>query len=65
MELAEKRVSRALKQIRLIGNLANKGNYNYSESDVQKIFSALNGELKAARNRFEEETRNDGQEFKL
>lgn len=50
--LAEKRVPRAIKELRLIGNLANKHNYSYTEQDAQKIMSALESELKLLRTRF-------------
>ena len=35
--------------IRLLGNCSNKGNYDYSEEDVQKIFGTIEKELKAAK----------------
>ena len=33
-ELAEKRVSDTLKKLQLIGNLANKNNYDYTGCDI-------------------------------
>ena len=51
--LANKRVSRALKAIQLIGNLSNRSNYDYTEDDVAKIFRALQDELGACRKRFD------------
>ena len=42
--LAEKRVRKAIKDLRLIGNLSNPTNYSYSEEDVRKILSALQKE---------------------
>ncbi|MCF1458826.1 MAG: hypothetical protein LPH21_15125 [Shewanella sp.] len=53
VELAEKRVSRAIKDIRLIGNLSNKSNYSYSEDDVKKIIKALRSEVDALKSRFD------------
>lgn len=50
--LAESRVNRAIKDIRLIGNLSNRSAYAYGEEDVRKIFRALQKELDAAKNRF-------------
>lgn len=50
--LAESRVNRAIKDIRLIGNLSNRSAYAYSEDDVRKIFRALQKELDTAKNRF-------------
>lgn len=53
VQLANKRVSNALKAIQLIGNLSNKSNYDYTESDVQKIFKVLHDELAASKKKFE------------
>lgn len=50
--LAEKRVPRALRELRLIGNLANKNNYKYTELDAKKIIAALEAELKTVKSRF-------------
>ena len=35
-ELAEKRVTRLINNLRLIGNLANRNNYSYTEDEAQK-----------------------------
>ena len=35
--LAEQRVTKVLKQIKLVGNLSNRSNYEYSDGDVKKI----------------------------
>jgi len=63
--LAEKRVARTIKDIRLIGNLSNRTNYTYTNEDVKKIVSALSAELANMKKRFE--TRNETEEviFKL
>ncbi|MDE6946199.1 MAG: hypothetical protein K2P14_03330 [Anaeroplasmataceae bacterium] len=39
--LAESRMNAALKQISLIGNLANTSNYEYDIQDVDKILKGL------------------------
>ena len=57
--LAEKRVIRTIKDLRLIGNLGNRNNYEYTGEEVERIFRALEKELKAARNKFERRTRDD------
>ena len=51
--LAEKRTNSALKQIRLIGNLANPSSYEYSSEQVIKIVEALNAEIKSVQRRFD------------
>ena len=58
--LAEKRVNRAIKDLSLIGNLANKSNYDYSEADAKKILKALKEALDEVKLKFE----SDGQSVK-
>ena len=41
IELANKRVNRAVKDISLIGNLSNRRNYTYNEEQAKKIIKAL------------------------
>lgn len=66
VRLAESRVTKTIKDLRLIGNLANKGNYEYSDADVRKIFGALDKELRAAKERFQSPARQgNGIVFKL
>ncbi len=52
VELANNRVNRAIKDLKLIGNLSNKAAYEYSEEDVKKIVRALQRELDTLRGRF-------------
>lgn len=52
-ELAEKRVNRAIKDLTLIGNLANRSNYSYSDQDAKKILKALKDALDETRAKFE------------
>ena len=65
VEIAEKRVTRLLKDIRLIGNLSNRGNYSYEPDDVAKIFTAIEAELKTSRKRFDVALASDDKNFKL
>ena len=60
VRLATKRVSNALKAMQLIGNLANRSNYDYTEADVQKIFKALHDELSASKKKFEMAQKRNG-----
>ncbi|MDE2102117.1 MAG: hypothetical protein KGL39_33030 [Patescibacteria group bacterium] len=53
VDLAQKRVSKAMKDIQLIGNLSNRSNYDYTEDDVAKIMKALTDELSACRKKFD------------
>lgn len=50
--LAEKRTNEAIHRIRLIGNLANRNNYDFSEFHVRQIFDALEGATKVAKEKF-------------
>jgi hypothetical protein len=52
VSLAEKRVARAIKDLRLIGNLSNKNNYAYEGKDVRKIILTLEDEVKALKSKF-------------
>lgn len=45
IELANKRVNKTLKDIQLIGNLANKQNYEYTELQAKQILKAIQQEL--------------------
>jgi hypothetical protein len=50
--LAEKRVADLIRKLRLLGNLSNKSNYDYSEGHVRQMFRVLERELKLSRERF-------------
>jgi hypothetical protein len=52
IELAQARVNRAIKDIRLIGNLSNRSAYAFSDEDVRKIFRALQKEMDTAKSRY-------------
>lgn len=64
-ELAEKRVAKAFKAIRLIGNLSNKTNYNYTDEEAKKIVKALQNEVSAVKRQFSESGNSDEIRFKL
>ena len=44
-EIGERRVGRAIEAIRLVGNLANRSNYDYTEDDVKQLTRALQDAL--------------------
>lgn len=52
VELVEARVTRAIKDIQLIGNLSNRSAYAYNDEDIRKVFRTLQKELDAAKARF-------------
>lgn len=65
VELAEKRVSRAIKDLRLIGNLSNKTNYSYTADDSRKIIKALRDEIELIKARFDSTSSEVSPAFKL
>jgi hypothetical protein len=65
VRLANARVNKAISAIRIIGNLSNKSNYSYNEDDVEKIFRALQEELKTCRRRFSSEKPGGKDTFKI
>lgn len=60
--LASKRTTNVLNQLRLLGNLSSKANYDYGEEDIRKIFRAIDEQLRLIRAKFQSKTR---KEFKL
>ena len=65
VSLAEKRVTKAIKDLRLIGNLSNRSNYSYNEEDVKKIISTLENEIKGLKSKFKSDKISDEVIFKL
>lgn len=65
VQLAEKRVTRALKDIKLIGNLSNRSNYDYTDADVKKIYKALSEALAEMKSRFDKKGASKDETFKL
>lgn len=64
-ELAEQRVTKALKQIKLIGNLSNRSNYAYDDKDVRKIHKALKTALDEMKGRFDSKGVATDERFRL
>jgi hypothetical protein len=52
VELANRRVNRAIEQLRLVGNLANKSAYEYTDDDARKIAKALQKACDSTKARF-------------
>jgi len=51
--VAERRTKAVLRDLRIIGNCGNKGNYSYMPEQVRKIFSEIEQAVKEARSRFQ------------
>lgn len=65
VELAEARVNRALKDLQLIGNLSNRSAYEFTDTDIRKIFLALQRGVDTARSRFSKQQEKTGGDFRL
>lgn len=52
IRLAEGRVTRAIDSIRVIGNLSNRSNYEYTVEDSKRIIDALQSEINALKVQF-------------
>ncbi len=65
VKLANARVAKTLKDLQLIGNLANKRAYAYNENDVKLIFKAIDTEMSIVRDRFRSGTDKTNGLFKL
>jgi hypothetical protein len=64
IELANKRVPKALKYMDLIGNLANKSNYSYTEEQSLQIKKALKDKVNEICRKFDSSSNNNSS-FKL
>jgi hypothetical protein len=65
VRLAEARVTRAIESLRVIGNLSNRSNYEYTEEDVNKIITTLQNELKTLKGQFSSKRGVSPEGFKL
>ena len=59
--VATRRTNNILRQVHILGNCSNKSSYSYTEEDVRKIFSAIEGELRSTRARFVNRKKNNFQ----
>lgn len=65
VSLANSRVTAAIRQIRLVGNLSNKKNYEYTAADAAKIARALQRELDELKSKFRGENDSEASIFSL
>ena len=50
--IAAKRTNEILEKIRILGNCSNKSSYEYTEEEVNKIFSEIEKQLKLTKAKF-------------
>jgi hypothetical protein len=60
--VASKRTNEILEKIRILGNCSNKSSYEYTEDEVNKIFSEIDKQLKLTKAKF---LAGKGERFKL
>jgi hypothetical protein len=51
--LATARGDRLIREIALLGNLANRKNYDYTEDEVEQLFRPIEAELREVRAKFD------------
>jgi len=62
--LATARVNKLLDQVRLLGNLSARGNYEFTEEQIASIFAAIESELAYCQRKFNRQTE-DKKSFSL
>lgn len=50
--LANNRANRIIKNLGLLGNLSNKRNYDFTDTDIKSVFDAIEEEVRLAKARF-------------
>ena len=65
IELGNKRVNKAIKELRLVANLANRSNYVYTDEQAVKIVKALQKEVDVVKSRFKKGGGDSAEEFSL
>ena len=55
--LAEQRVNAILDKLRLLGQLSNRSNYEYTDAEVESIFKAIQKNINATKAKFREGTK--------
>ena len=65
VRMAEARTIKIISMVRLLGNCSNRLAYEYSDKDVTKIFSAIEGAVADAKKRFKSAPNGTAQVFSL
>jgi hypothetical protein len=60
--LAEKRTNDVLERLRILGNCANRAQYEYAAEEIRKIFNTIEREVKLIKLKFKD---GETQKFKL
>lgn len=65
VRVAESRTNKILNMVQLLGNCSNASTYEYSTEDIEKIFNAIDFELKEAKKKFNKVDSKKGSKFTL
>lgn len=65
IRIAEARTQKIIDMIELLGNCSNQYNYEYTQKDVDKMFSAIDLALKNSKARFSTENTIKDKRFKF
>lgn len=65
VRLAEARTNKILDMIQLLGNCANTNAYEYTQQDVDQIFSAIEAEVREAKKKFQKVESSKSSRFSL
>lgn len=60
--LATYRTNLVIDKLRVLGNLSNKSNYDYTGEEIKKIFAAIDSQLRLIKTKF---NINSGNKFRL
>lgn len=64
LRVAESRTIKIINMIKLLGNCANESVYEYNNSDVSKIFKAIDKELEKTKSKYQG-TESESNKFRL
>ncbi len=65
VRLAEARTNKIIDMVQLLGNCSNTNAYDYTQKDVDKIFNAIEFELREAKKKFNKQDSKKGNRFTL
>ena len=65
IRIVEYRTNNIIKMIKLLGNCSNVSAYEYSEEEIDQIFSAIENELRKSKSRFSVNKKDNCDLFKL
>lgn len=65
IRLAEARTNKIIDMLQLLGNCSNLSTYDYTQQDVDKIFAAIESEVREIKKKFNKTESKKGSRFTL